>query len=339
MRDQSHADEPLIPPPKLSSMQLRLGSEHTDSAINGVLAVLAALPCLSQLCLGVSACARENCVELSILAACPSLTDLQVGSNYSVPPTFTHTQLDRIRSSLGHLHRFEIECISHDQLARLLKLPVAARWQDIGSVQANVDTGNLLLRLPTLTKADLIFVEEIPHVDFLSQLPHLTALDLTCDHDDEGPIPVDPVLASLLRCSCITDLNLHCGFNSAHFTVLFAKLTRIKKLAIRGGNLTSLECFAAGPITQSLEELTLSDLDLAPSEVSYLRGLSRLRILHLSGCFSPSLDDSTIPSMSPPTPLLPALTSMWYHRRLSNGEWDHARTGRSFEWMQQQRSQ
>ena len=65
-------------------------------------------------------------------------------------------------------------------------------------------------------------------------------------------IPADAVFAALVSCTGITELNVDSGFNSAHWSALFAKLT-IKKLTIRGALLETLQCFAAGPITQSLE--------------------------------------------------------------------------------------
>ena len=142
-------------------------------------------------------------------------------------------------------------------------------------------------------------------------------------------IPTDALLASLLLCGCLTELNLHCGFSSAQWAALFAKLT-IKKLTIRGVGMDTLRCFSEGPITQSLEELVLADLGLPPSELSHLYALRRLRTLDLSDCFSTCLDDATVVSLNPLTPLLPAFTAWTYGRTVT-----HA----SFEWMQQQRSQ
>ena len=57
----------------------------------------------------------------------------------------------------------------------------------------------------------------------------------------------------------------------------------------------TLQCFASGPITQSLEELAIGGAQLPPSELSHLFALRRLRTLHLHFCFSPHLDDDTEP--------------------------------------------
>ena len=112
-------------------------------------------------------------------------------------------------------------------------------------------------------------------------------------------------------CNGITDLNLTCGFKSAHWSSVLANL-RIKKLTVCGGNLETLQCFAAGPIRQSLEELTLEHVSLPPSDITHLYGLQQLRSLRLVWCFSPRLPAATIASLCSPTPLLPALTELFH---------------------------
>ena len=148
-------------------------------------------------------------------------------------------------------------------------------------------------------------------------------------YDDDG------VLASLVRCTGLTDLTLPCGFDSAQWSTLFANLTRIKKLRIGQGlgrRIETLRCFASGPIMQSLEDLTLCGLDLPPSDLSHLYGLRRLRSLALDCCFYPRLSEATIDSLSPPTSLLPALTKLIDQWRITEGSQE--RQGPSFEWMQ-----
>ena len=77
----------------------------------------------------------------------------------------------------------------------------------------------------------------------------------------------------------------------------------------------------------------VADLALPPSQLTHLFGLRRLRTLHLDCCFSPLLDDATLDSVSPPTPLLTALTQLLY--RGVEYEIDPVeRKGASFEWMQ-----
>ena len=174
-------------------------------------------------------------------------------------------------------------------------------------------------------------MEDPAHVGFLSQLPLLASLKLECSSGRAWHIPADALLASLLRCSGPTELSLTCGFKSAHWSALFAELT-LKKLTIRAGELESLQCFAAGPITQSLEELTLREINVPPSEVRQLYSLRRLRTLHLYYCFSPRLDAAVVDVVSPPTSQLPALTKLVYQWQIS--EDTQVRKGPSFEWMQ-----
>ena len=166
-----------------------------------------------------------------------------------------------------------------------------------------------------LTKLDLTFRDITAHVEFLPQLPHLTVLHLDCSKDGGWSTPADALLTSLLLCNGLTELNLTCGFKSAHWTALFAQLA-VKKLTIGRGSVETLSCFAGGPITQTLEELTIESLDrglkLPPSELLHLYNLRSLRTLHLNNCFFPRLSDDAIGRLSPPTALLPALTMFIY---------------------------
>ena len=100
----------------------------------------------------------------------------------------------------------------------------------------------------------------------------------------------------------------------------------------------TLECLATGPLTESLEELAIEEFDLPLSELPHLYALRRLRALELDCSYSARLDDATIDSLTPPTALLPALTS------LSVPQWrardkDIERKGASFEWMQKRMTQ
>ena len=338
-------NEPLLFPARLTTLTLQLDDECTDAAINGVLTALAAHPSLSGLCLNLFSFNHENSAQLSLLAASRSLSDFTLTTLKGDPPMLSSAQISQIRSSLGHLHRFSVRYMSSDWLARLLQPPVTASWEDIGMIWADDRTGDLLLRLQTLTRLDLTFIGDTARVDFLRRLPLLTSLTLNCSKpgDDDAQqawfIPADALLASLMMCSDIAHLGLTCGFNSAQWSALFEKL-KIAVLSIRWGDLKTLRCFAAGPITESLEELSIQGISLPPSEVSHLYALHRLRTLHLTNSFSPPQNDATIASLSPPTPLLPALTGLTYECQSAGGAWDiQERQGASFEWMQQRRTQ
>ena len=297
-------NHPLILPAKLASLQLQLSSTYPASVINGVLTALAALPSLSRLHLDFSF-NYVSAVKVSILATAPSLTDLEFEASSTDAAKLADLQIDQIRSSLGHLQRFSIGSRKSADIARLLQPPVTAQWRDIGPVRADERTGELMLRLPTLTKLDLLDLKNTAALEFLPQLPLLTALQLFCCAD----AACDELLAALQLCSCITELNLRCEFNSAHWSALFAKLP-LKRLTICREELDTLRCFAAGPIIQSLEELTLQSLNLPSSEISHLYGLRLLRTLHFDRCFFSRLPDDTLASFSPPSALLPALTEL-----------------------------
>ena len=122
-------NEPLVLPAKLTSLNLQIGGEYTDAEINGVLTTVAALPSLSRLSLKLSAFFDECDIELSRLAACRSLTDLTLRTSNGGAPVLTNAQVDEIRSSLGHLHRFTLRNRSHisflPQLPQLSALSVS----------------------------------------------------------------------------------------------------------------------------------------------------------------------------------------------------------------------
>ena len=324
-------NQPLIFPAKLTSLILQMDDAHTDASIIRVLATLAALPSLSRLGLQLSASEEKNSVKLSLLGACRSLTDLTVQTFYGGRPTHTCNQLDQIRSSLGHLHRFGVGGLTADELARLLHPPVTACWQDIGHVDAWVERpqaadriGDLVLTLPTLTKVHISYPGDPPNVHFLAQLPQLTALNLNMYGSS---IPADELVASL-------DVSLTCRFQSADWSALFAQLPLKKLKSGRGENLESLRCFAESPITESLEELTIEYLAAPASELVHLSALRRLRKLQLDFCQATRLDDVTLDSFFPPTPRIPTLTSMSHH-----GVRLRERQGPSFESMQQRQTQ
>ena len=193
-------DEPLVLPAKLASLDLYADHHCSGAAINRVVTTLAALPSLSRLKLDMYA---VKSLELRLLAACRSLTDLTFAGGRRGKPQLSDTQVDQIRISLGHLRRISIGWIKFDVLARLLQPPVTARWQDIGAVSGDARNGELLFTLPTLTRLDLTFEAAAANVDFLPQLPLVTSLDLSCFtyHDVQQPwlIPADALLATLVR--------------------------------------------------------------------------------------------------------------------------------------------
>ena len=182
-----------------------------------------------------------------------------------------------------------------------------------------------------LTQLELFYSQATAHVDFLLQLPLLTTLSL----DISSGANDDSLLASLVRCTGITDLDLSYHFDSAQWSALFAKLT-LKYLALCGNELGTLSCFAWGPITVSLEELTIDKFDLPPSELFHLSALRRLRTLHIYERFISPLEHATFTSLSPPSSLLPALTDLFDTWENEQGVWEYQeRQGPSFEWMQE----
>ena len=337
-------NEPLILPAKLQSLQLRSFGHYSGAALNGMLTAVAALPSLSRLRLQLAAFDSDTTADWSLLDACRSLTHLTLKTPRGGAPKLSDTQVEQTRAALGQLRRLSLGQMDSAMIARLLQPPVTARWQDIGRVRADTRAGELLLRLPSLTALDLWYAEPTARVEFLSDLKQLTSLQMDCynpdhndDDDDDGEnaawfVPADVLLASLVLCKGITELTLTCGFDSAHWSALFDKLA-LQKLTIRRGALETLRCFAEGPITQSLEQLTLHSLALLPSEVAHLRALRRLRILRLVWCFSPRLAAVTLDSLSPPSSVLPALTELSY--RGWTAEDSGERRGPSFDWLQQ----
>ena len=323
--------DPLLLPATLQSLHLRLSGKYASAVSNGVLTALCAVPSLSRLCLGLklASFADRSCVDLRLLAACPSLTDLTLTGLRGGHPRVSGEQIDQIRSSLGHLRRVDVKWMNADLQARFLQQSVTARWQDIGLVVGYERTGELLLRLP-ITTLQLRYHHDTSHLGFLPQLPLLTALRLTDYHSGAC---AGALLASLSQCPGLTALDLSHSFvlrfDTAQSCALFANLPSIKQLSMDQG-IQTLRCFAAGPITHSLEELSIGEVWL--SELAHLCCLRRLRTLHLR---RPCLDGAAVASLFPPTPLLPALTKLSRSSLRGDGQWDHREwQGPSYEWMQ-----
>ena len=214
-------NQPLILPAKLAMLDLELGDTFTAASINFVLTSVCVLESLSYLGLSLASLTNKTTagVELSLLAACPSLVDLKLEGYFAGSLQLSDTQMEQIRWSLGHLHRLSIsDWTSSAKLARLLKLPVTARWRDIGTVEFDARTKELILRLPTLTTLELAYGLHCPDVNFLPQLPSLTALDMCSSGGEPGGwfLPTDALLATLLLCPGLTKLALTCAFKSSH---------------------------------------------------------------------------------------------------------------------------
>ena len=288
-------------------MKLQIGVNHTDAAINGLLTTLAALPSLTRLSLELSALEHEPSLDLKPrLLHCLLHLDLDTFNGY--PPTCIPAQVDQIRLTLGHLRRINAEYLSSDKLPRYLQPSANACWQDIGCVHADAGTGVLLIRLPSLIKLDLSYFRcrrfsGLPTLNFLSQLPLLAVLRLYTCKEGKGFTPTDDVLAALVHCTGLIDLTITCQFNSTQWSTLFAELTKLKKLTLYRGPET-LQCFTAGPITQSLEELIL------PAGSAAVRDCPSVRSPPSPDdqAFSPAMDSATIDRLSPPTSLFSSLT-------------------------------
>ena len=104
-----------------ASMELQLDGKYPGAAINRML-TLAALPSLSHLCLGLFAFEQ---VELRLLAASQSLTDLTLTGSSRGAPKFTPAQVDQLfdsRTSAALRHR-----TLDEELRRARAFPAATR--------------------------------------------------------------------------------------------------------------------------------------------------------------------------------------------------------------------
>lgn len=256
-------------------------------------------------------------------------------------PPIPDEQVSQVRSYLGHLQRFSLDYyLDLARITRLLQPPVTMRWQDIGWIFADAHTSDIIVTLPTLTKLDLWFHEHTPHADFLSQLPLLTTLKLDCRHSPMDmprrfAILAEPLLASLLPCTGLNELDLNCGFSSEQVGTLLATLTKLRRLKLYV-KLKTLQCLASGPATQSLEHLSLyQHTSLPHSELVHMYALQGLRSLSIDQVFE-SVDEDTLDSLCPPTQLFPRLTQLFCQWHDDEWEWDSVdERGPSYEWMQQ----
>ena len=102
--------ESVVLPAKLQSLELQLGSDasypaikYADAVINGVLTTVAALPSLSRLhlCLAAFRSRYGSSVDLSLLSACRSLTDLALEHAQGSYLELSDTQVEQIRFLSG----------------------------------------------------------------------------------------------------------------------------------------------------------------------------------------------------------------------------------------------
>ena len=128
------SNKPLILPAKLNSLHLQPDGNYTDAEINSMLTTVAALPSLSRLHLCLEAFDSKSAMNLSLLTACRSLSDIKLDAWARSTPYFTDIQVEQIRLSLGHLRRCDVGWMNSNELARYLQPPVTVRWQDIGPV-------------------------------------------------------------------------------------------------------------------------------------------------------------------------------------------------------------
>ena len=114
---------PLALPAQLQSLELEMDAEYSDAAINSLLATVAALPSLTSFHLKLSIFGLKNSIQLRLLAACHSLTDLTLETLLSFTPTLTDSQVEQVRENLGHLQHL----LPKDGIARGRASAAAAR--------------------------------------------------------------------------------------------------------------------------------------------------------------------------------------------------------------------
>lgn len=256
-----------------------------------------------------------------------------LSSVYHDPPPLSDRRLEQINSSLGHLQRIDVCHLWGGNLARLLRTPVTARWQELGHIDVSDSTGELLLRLPSLTKLHLTVAPDSPHVQFLSKLPLLSRCLSTSRHPthqghSSSSLPLlwwirwSLALSSRSESSRWLQLcpNQHCAGSSCESP----------KAGTLGQAVAVLRHWSCHPYAgESVSR---------PSGIASALGLS---ICTRCNDCTPSPFGSllsrwtrSLTTLSPPTALLPLLSTFDFFSSAGDPCISRKRQGRSFDWLQ-----
>jgi len=283
-------------------------------------ALLAALVPLSHLTL-VSLIGIESGVSLEPLQRMPALRS--VGLYWEPGPGLSDVQAADLRD-VPQLEGLCLPALDVADSAALERLVDAHALSSLRSLTGEDDAfpltagvAALLPRLPSLTVISVRVLDASPLVCF-RQLPQLRALNLRVETPD---VHVPRLLAEHVRfCRELEVLNITwdllpeargLALNSALLGHCLAGMTQLHTMRLTSVCLGSLAFLAQGSLPRTLRDLVVWEAipRLLSSELVHVHALQALQSLRLDLVFAEPLPVEAVVQLTPPSLLLPALTS------------------------------
>jgi len=243
--------------------------------------------------------------SLAALARAPKLRQLHFKSGDWNVPLLSDSHVAELRA-LKQLRILTFNRVDTSLLGRLLASPHALQWQELGGVRyLTEDDAALLVSLPLRTLDTRL---DMPHADFLLQLPQLQSLTLS--ETNRGPRDMERFLQALGACTQLRELTLRdddvdeLRFSSVQLRACLARLPNLSKLEIVGAtDVTTLKFLAAGGLSHSLTELRLQNFSHRPPllELQYVLQLRSLRSQTLCNVFDAPLSAADKQQINPPS--------------------------------------
>jgi hypothetical protein len=297
-------------PPQLRQLTVRMPpSTPEPEGFMHTLRAIADLTHLTQLTI----CSHGNRLTESVCSFEPLIQSCSLQHLIIEGPLTlcTRVQMEQFRR-IPKLESISIEHLTPALMELLLKPPHHLQWKQIGSLyNANEQMISLLSRLPSVTKLNLCELVS-PHVDSLSNLPHLSVLDLgfaTVNPHYHVRVHVSRILTSVQHCSALTKLTLFAlgsrpsgkpiCWTEHQLADLFHHLTHLHEFTLaRPERIRSLAFLAHAPSLKSFtlyDHLDKSKCTLPMSELIHVFALPALTSFYISPqLFHPKLTNSSV---------------------------------------------
>ena len=205
---------------------------------------------------------------------------------------------------LHHLRYVAIPGLNSGSLTKLLRVPHSLEWTELCIPALSAGA---LRNLPDLLTLDAWNCRD---VSFLPALPRLQSLELQIE-DDPWAVTGEALVEAILSCRQLTSLDLTAPVTSAHLSALLPRLPLLQSLGL--AFCSELDSLAFLSDVSMLREFILDfQPALRTSELRHILGLKNLTKLRLLSSLSQELDEFTQHLLTPPSTLLPKLTSFKY---------------------------
>ncbi len=303
------AEERLSLPATLSEVSIGFDAAASATSVNAILAALSPHEPLAKLALFFSGTLPEQ-VSFAPLQSLPALKSLRLQNGSYDDATLSDAQVQQLRS-LTQLH--PLDCHFREQtLLQILQPPHQLRWTELPYYSRYCITDALAALIPSLSHLRSfclgIRLPSLSSLDFLAQLPSLTAVEVEGSDADELLLTLSVALPR------VVDLRLkYSALNTEQLTALLTHFPQLCKLTLRGvdrfDSLTFLE-----PVRSTLRSLSLGSyfgFDFTADGVQILRTFD-LTHLAIDRQYGTAIAASLVQALTPPSTLIPTLQHFEY---------------------------